>query len=432
MIKLFFQGSAVKDIEHLPVPNEELSSTSKQKSSGNSSGNLSGSFKNMLQQRGKSQEDRYRNSIARVSEKINSIRSTQGNEDFNTFVYHGDSDNEDELEAGETILDNSLLKQYTEQLDTFVYKGDSNDSDSDYDTGDSVVKNRNPTKEEEEEDPDRTLIRQYSYTLEEDEEEGHSEEHDDFNEKDDFPVVQLDSKLKTMSEETVNFDSFKYKYRGLKDTFQLKNTKVHRRRADEIFENKNRKSAVRTRSLNESDVKHKAKSADKSGRVNSLADASSKSADKSDKVNSSTGASSKSRHAFSLSASFSGTRSLPMTGKNSKQQLSKTQFFDEASDNNNTVRTSKMKVCDKIAKSAKTKAESGRPPRPKQAFVEKEKASDLSEYFDNPVDHAKGVMSHLRYNLSPYPQVPADRSDLDPREEGSLENVSFRVDVLKF
>ena len=407
-----FQGSAVKDIQHLPVPNEETDSTSKQKSSNHSSGNLSGSFKNMLQQRGKSQEDMYRNSIARVSEKLNSMRSTQGNEEYNTFVYHGDSDSEDEeLEAGETVLDNSLLKQYTNQLDTFVYKGDSNDSDSDYDTGDSVIKSKSQSKEEEgqEDEADRTLIRQYSNRLEEEED---SEEQDEFHEKDDFPIVQFDSKLKTMSEETVNFDSFKYKYKGLKDTFQLKSNKVIRRRADEIFsENKNRKSASRTRSLNESDVKHKAKPTTKS-----------------DNVKGEAGVSSKSRHGFSLSASFSGTRSLPLTGKNSKQQFSKTQFFDEASDN--TVRTGKMKICDKIVESTKTKSNSGKPPRPRQAFVEKEKASDLDEYFENPVKHAKGVMSHLRDNLSPYPPEPYDRSELDFIGQGSPENVSFYDVVL--
>ena len=408
--------------------------SSKEKSS-NNSGNLSGSFKNMLRQKGKSDEDKYRNSVSRISQKINSLRLTQQNdgEDCGTFIYKGNhSDSEDEeLEAGETILDNSLLKQFTEQLDTFVYKGDSNDSDSDYATGDSVVKSKNTTKEEElsEDDADGTLIRQYSNTLEEEEEEN-SEENDAFDEKAGFPVLKLQSELKTMSEDTVTFDSFKYKYKGLKDTFQLKTNKA-RRRADILFdEDKNKKSAVRTHSLNEYDVKSKVKSRTKSGSV----------------VNE-TGTVSKSRHSVPLSASFSGTSSLPMAGKKSKIQFSKTQWFDEPSDNtiqeagkksktqwfeepgDNTVKAGKMKVCDKIVESTKAKTTKpiiGRPHKPKQAFVEEKNtnSNDLNEYFDDPDRHVKGVISHLRGNLSPYPEPLETYINEEGRQE-SPENVSM-------
>ena len=415
LLPFFFQGRAVQDIEHLPVPDMETYASYKQKSSDNA-GNLSGSFKNMLRQKGKSQDDKYRNSVARISQKINTLHSTQGSdtgEECGTFVYHGNSDSEDEeLEAGETILDNSLLKQFTEQLDTFVYKGVNNDSDSDYATGDSVVKgkdNVNTKSVEFDDDPDGTLIRQYSSTLEETEgdEEENSEEQDSFDEQAKFPVVQLKTELKTSPEETVNFDSFKYKYKGLKDTFQLKSNKVIRRRADEIFkDDKSRKSATRTRSLNESDVKNQAKLRTKSGSVVE-----------------GRGASSNSRHGFSMSASFSGSNSLPLPGKNSKTQLSKTQFIEDAGDS--TVKASKMKVCDKIVASTKTKHTKpviGRPQKPKQAFVE-EKDKDLNEYFEDLDKHVKGVISHLRDNITPYPFETDEVYEEAARGQGSPENV---------
>lgn len=369
----------------------------------------------MLRQKGRTEEDKHRNSIARISQKINSMRLTQGNdngEECGTFVYHGDSDSEDEeLEAGGTILDNSLLKQYTEQLDTFVYKGDDNDYDGDYATGDSVVKRKQSSEEEDSDndDADGTLIRQYSSTLEENEEDENLEEQDAFDEKANFPVVHLKSELKTSSEETVNFDSFKYKYKGLKDTFQLKNNKVFRRRADEIFnEDKNRKSATRTQSLTESDLKQKVKLRTKSGSV-----VEERAAD------------SKSRQALSLSASFSGSASLPLTGKHSKQQFSKTQVFEDASDT--TARASKMKVCDKIAESTKTKHVPviGRPHKPKQAFVEEKDSSDFKEYFDDPAEHVKAVMSHLRDSISPYPYESEEVYKEVTREQISTENVGI-------
>ena len=392
------------------------------------SGNLSGSFKNMLRKKGKSQEEQYRNSISRISKKINTLRSTQGSdigEDCGTFVYHGDSDHSnseseaEELEAGETILDNSLLKQFTEQLDTFVYKGDD-DADSDYATGDSVVKgkgkdNVNAKSVDFDDDPDGTLIRQYSSTLEEneeDEEVGDLEEEDSFNEKAKFPVVQLKYELRTSSEETVNFDSFKYKYKGLKDTFQLKNNKVARRRADDVFkDDKSRKSAVRTKSLNETDVKNQAKLRTKSGSVVDGRGA-----------NSGSGT----RHGFSLSATFSGSNSLPLPGKSSKSQLSRTQIIEDSGDS--TVKaSSKMKVCDKIVESTKTKHSKpviGRPRKPKQAFVE-ENDKDLNEYFDNPDQHVKGVISHIKDNITPYPFEADEVYEEASRGHGSPENVSI-------
>ena len=404
----------------------------KQKASDNS-GNLSGSFKNMLRKKGKSQEDKYRNSISRISKKINTLRSTQGSdagEECGTFVYHGDSDHSnsdseaEELEAGETILDNSLLKQFTEQLDTFVYKGDNVDSDSDYATGDSVVKgkdkdNANAKSVEFDDDPDGTLIRQYSNTLEEDEEEEENslEEEDSFDEKAKFPVVQLKSELRTTSEETVNFDSFKYKYKGLKDTFQLKNNKVARRRADEVFkDDRNRKSAARTKSLNESDVKNQAKLRTKSGSVIE-----------------GRGASSNTRHGFSLSASFSGSNSLPLPGKSLKTQLSKTQFIEDSGDStikasgDSTLKASRMKICDKIVESTKTKHSKpfkGRPGKPKQAFVE-EKDNNLNEYFEDPDRHVKGVISHIKDNITPYSFETDNVYEEAPTGQGSPENVSI-------
>ena len=220
-------------------------------------GTGSGSWRQLLQQKSQSEESKYRQTIQTVCEKMTTLKTgDMGNvEDYNTFVYKG-GDSDEELEAEGTMLDNSLLKQYTEQLETFVFKG-FDDNDSDYFTGGSLGNkglnkkgNDEATESEDEGDVSSTLIRQYSETLafNDDAEEGTivNSGNDNLRSSVDGPVPNVkgdivNSKVRDSvkttgnvlgelesDDEEDNFDATidprfsKYQYKGLKDTMALR------------------------------------------------------------------------------------------------------------------------------------------------------------------------------------------------------------------
>ena len=289
-------------------------------------------------------------------------------EDMGTFVYHGDGENDGELEASNTILDSDTLKQFTQQLDTFVYKGDS-DSDSDYYTEGSLGRKGGG----DEQDSSRKLITQYSNSLEEMENDGeetvnnggvesfHVETEgediqvknvEDMFDADDKFLIQMNDKL----EETL---TSKYsKYNRIKDTLTLSQGKKFRRSHSESSP-----SAIKAQQI-----------FDRTGKD-----------------------SSKLKTGKHLSASFSGADTLHHADQTAQStsldpRLNKT-FSSERQLKQNV---GKMKTCDRLEQSFLSKSQSSKGLKPtKNAFSDDEvkPVGDLD---------VTGVMSHLKEKLTLY------------------------------
>ncbi|WAR25110.1 NEK4-like protein [Mya arenaria] len=254
---LYHRGSATTMVRSMPQPNQE----SEKKKSGTGTG--SGSLRNALKQMNQSKEDKYRNSIAHVCEKINTLRMTQQGTssgtmiEYDTFVYKkDDSDSDSDLEAPGTVLDASLLKQFTEQLDTFVMKetltpvserGNITEgtitNKQQVLNGDKEIDDDNDDEDDDNDETSQTLLRQYSQTLDE-EDDNEEEEVEERENKSMSKVIQghgqcswlghidSDEEEDQFNEQTLKNVS-KYKYKGLKDTFALRPDKRwNRQRSD--------------------------------------------------------------------------------------------------------------------------------------------------------------------------------------------------------
>ena len=388
------KGTAHDVIQTLPRPHQQVEKKQHSRASRPESGQGSGSLRQVLLQMNKSQEEKYKNTIESVCEKINTLRvSKQGTmEDFDTFVYKGDSDSEEELEDAGTILDKSLLKQYTEQLDTFVFRGEGIiDSDSDYSTGGSV-KNSKGSKVNAEEDEDdttsRTLLKQYSETLEEDDDDGDVLEEVAGTVKnssyyENNRQIEEDDSGKGQSDSPQTSDAFeetfisKYQYKGLKDTFAMRPDKrwsKHQTDSRDLFcprvgEDKGAKKIVKK---SESDTIKKSPMKAKG---------------------------------VSLSASMSSSDSISA----SRQKVSDPRLNRTLSLENKTSKPKpRMKTCDRIEQSAKTNVVKQ---KPKTAFVEIDPVLS-DDYVDEPDLNVKGVISHLRENITPYTSVDSHSETL--------------------
>lgn len=366
-----------------------------------------------------SQDEKYKDSIAHVCEKINTLRMSHSckndadyNEDeCNTFVYKGDSD--EELEAQGTILNNSLLKQYTEQLNTFVFKGEgilNKESDSkEGSSGKDANNEPEPDTVDSDEDElvNRTLLKQYSQTLEEDEDDDNdTEDEGHFSdkimnelEKNDYEVDDSGVAEDNFDETIVNVS--KYQYKGLKDTFALRrdrNWKKHSSDSRDLFQPVDEKSSPSI-SVKRHDSDSGVKSPPKS-------------------------------KTLSLSASFSGSSS--MVGSHKKISDPRLNQSLRSDDGQQKVK-SKMRTCDRIEQSAKiretadrksrTTTSASRPKSPKKAFIQIDpKISD--DYTEEPVLNVNDVISHLRKNITPFSSVDSHSEVISPQES---EDVHARV-----
>ncbi|KAL4226500.1 Serine/threonine-protein kinase Nek3 [Mactra antiquata] len=417
---LYHSGAAQEMVTELPCPNEHIEEKQKVKNVKNKTGSGSGSLRNVLLQMNKSQDEKYRNSIAQVCEKINTLRMTgksvHGNDDdddddgggeYDTFVYKGDSD--EELEAQGTILDSSLIRQYTEQLDTFVFKGEGildNDSTVKQVSKNSKSKNRSEKSDGEDDDDDddneysnRTLLKQYSETLEDDDD-GDGVDVNDDDDDDNRDVIKGDNHVVSHEDETDshmtedNFDETivnfsKYQYKGLKDTLALRRDK------------KAKKQPGDSRDLFKPTVVHKNSSSKSVKRSES--DSGVKSPPKFDKL--------------SLSASFSSASSLSGT----KQRVSDPRLNQSMRSEDGLQRTKgKMRTCDRIEQSAKIKESLDRKPRkrnpPKTAFIEMVPSNDDDDGNDVPELNVDDVITHLKDNTTPYSSVDASSELISPAD----------------
>ncbi|KAH3816660.1 hypothetical protein DPMN_118180 [Dreissena polymorpha] len=241
----YHRGSSIKLAKSLPHPNQKTDESAKKPPP---SGSKSGSLKNALQEMNKSQEAKFRNTIESVCEKINTLRLNQQNtgtgtaQDFNTFVCkEGGSDSEEELEAPGTILDSSLLQHYAEELETFVLKGnetgDTKDLNSDKKVKTEINNIDNDDEDDDDEEGSRTLLRQYSETLDDNEADEENESSDVVMTIKGPQVVITGSQnspqnLKEVEDEFNEMtlvEVSKYKYKGLQDTFALRPDKRWKR-----------------------------------------------------------------------------------------------------------------------------------------------------------------------------------------------------------
>lgn len=385
-----------KVVKTLPRPHEQVEK--KQQSRG-SSKRGSGSLRQVLLQMNQSQEEKFKNTIESVCEKINTLRLSQkgtvNESDLGTFVYKGDSESEEELEATGTVLDKSVLRQYTEKLDTFVFKGEGIlDSDSDYSTGGSV-KNKEPKNHIEEEDDDvsRTLLKQYSETLEEEEDEegGNASEGEGHrqDEGDDSGWGHSDSPETSDNFEQTLEQQFisKYQYKGLKDTLALRPDKRWSRHQNDSRELFSPNRVVESKGSKKSVQRSEADSVRKSPLT---------------------------QKGVSLSASMSSTDSYRFSSeKVSDPRLNRTLSLENKPSKQKGV---KMRTCDRIEQSAKSTA--GKQRSPKKAFVNID-ADPLTDDLHDPDVNVKDVISHLRENITPYTSVDSQSETIRP---GNIDN----------
>lgn len=237
------QLEANDDIRKLPKPHQKVDN----KQNVNISGRkvvCSGpsALKGALEQKNQSEEQKFQDSIVAICDKISTLKASRvDTTQTDTFVYKGDNDNDDELEATDTVLDGSLIQQYTEQLETLVdnhfgmtdshsvLKGECIDSDLFTESSVGGV-NHEAGLEDKDDDFDHTLIKQYSDTLED--EDSTNEDLvgvDAFVNSDKEPLPPAMKSLQTTE---------KYQYKGLKDTFALrpnKKWKKHNKADKDMF-----------------------------------------------------------------------------------------------------------------------------------------------------------------------------------------------------
>lgn len=386
-------------------------------------GSGSGSWRALLQQRNESQEAMYRDTIESVCEKINTLRVTQTGtiEEYNTFVYKGDSD--EELEDQGTILKKDVLEQYTEELETFVFKG-FDDSDSDYFTGGSLGNKDSKKKGEEsdndnDEDVSRTLLRQYSETLAANDEDNG-----------DGTLMSVDRKVEVVTktevdgpsarvhaqvqkscvelgntrlgnlesddeeddafEETVQIQSIsKYQYKGLKDTFALRKGKRNKRpvsNPDELF------SPVRDDDYDNNTVNRKSVPNGSPGKSKSVS------------------------MSLSSTGDFNGARH-----RTEDPRLLATLECHSLKKS----RAPKVPISDRIEQSLMNRAESDKRKAGRMAFTDGNNLNDLNEEEDFDVGN---VMSHLKNNITPFSSVDTQSETIRPANTDVFKS---QVNVLK-
>jgi len=392
----------------MPKPHQEATIPKK-----SSSGSGSGSLRTALAQMNRSQEAKYRNSIAHVCEKINTLRSTgQAGAtmiEYDTFVCKaggGDSDGEGELEAPGTILDNSMLRHITQQLDTFVIKetlqaeknGGSDDEttgtivghgESDDETTGTIVGHGGPgvNGKHDSDEEGQTLLRQYSQTLNEswDDDVGESEQPSVKEQNNDNDKVQAHSSNNN-EPESGDFDTFaeetlinvsKYKYKGLKDTLARRPDRrwKHRPPSDPSDWFSPQKAA-------DEESGDSAPSSPSKARSHSKHDILPRSVEKVKSVS------------LSSTGSFNGSRTR--TGDTRLLQTI---------DGTTKSRANKVPVCDRIEQSSMKKLTKGDVVKKvkKEAFMEPSVPVDGGE--GEPEFSVDAVMAHLKDNISPYTSV---------------------------
>lgn len=339
---------------------------------------------------------------------MNTLKMTGTQEEYDTFVYKGGGDSDEELEAEGTILDNSLLKQYTEQLETFVFKG-FDDNDSDYFTGGSVGNKGSKDKENDSEDEDvsGTLLRQYSETLAaSDDDEGTivnvGSKNVQTNSQVDGPVSDVKSKVQTVETDNVKLgatslgnlesdddeeeDRFeatldlkvvsKYQYKGLKDTFAL--------RPDKRWKKPHMDPSELFAPLKDDQLEKR--NAISGGNRNKVPNSSSRN--------------SRSVSILSSTGTINGTRE-----RDNDPRLLQTLEGHSLK----KTRAPKVPISDKIEQSVINRSEFNRHKSPKNAFVQLDNSAGESDVDVN------SVISHLRENITPFTSVDSQSETIRPR-----------------
>lgn len=399
---LHFQGSLKQYQLNLPKPGQHEEKKKKPQE-----GSGSGSWRQLLKQRDQAQEELYRCTVESVCDKINTLRMTQTGtvEEYNTFVYKGDEGSDVELEAEGTVLDNSLLQQYTEQLETFVFKGFEDEESANASKRPDESKLSHSTRysdgeSDDEENASSTLLRQYSETL------AGSDVDDDFEDR---TITNVEKKSREANVEsnknlaivkgqvsdaksevakkgkmtlgdiesdeddafdgTLDFRSVsKYQYRGLKDTFALRPDRKWKRPysdPNEWFSPLKDEPTDKTDEV-ESDVNRNRVSKSSSGKSKSVS------------------------ISLSNTGTFNGTR----------QKIADPRLLQTLEGHSLTTKSrSKVPVSQRLEQSFKNKAEIDEQKSPKKAFVEVRNSHEEASL------NVKGVMSHLKDNITPFSSV---------------------------
>ncbi|XP_052781137.1 serine/threonine-protein kinase Nek4-like [Mya arenaria] len=414
---LYHRGSATTMVRSMPQPNQE----SEKKKSGTGTG--SGSLRNALKQMNQSKEDKYRNSIAHVCEKINTLRMTQQGTssgtmiEYDTFVYKkDDSDSDSDLEAPGTVLDASLLKQFTEQLDTFVMKetltpvserGNITEgtitNKQQVLNGDKEIDDDNDDEDDDNDETSQTLLRQYSQTLDE-EDDNEEEEVEERENKSMSKVIQghgqcswlghidSDEEEDQFNEQTLKNVS-KYKYKGLKDTFALRPDKRWNRQRSDPTDWFSPQKVSEGHDLDDSDSAHSSPVRSKSDTKHDITP---KSVQRTKPVS------------LSSTGTLSGTR-----------QRTDDPRLMQTLDGTSKSRTAKVPICDRIEQSTKDSS------KKRIAFKGDKRHKSPKKAFDVPVNdnneepefNVGDVIAHLKDNMSPYSSVDTHSETI--RSQGS-------------
>lgn len=326
-------------------------------------------------------------------------------EEYSTFVYKGAEGSDKELEAEGTVLDNSLLQQYTEQLETFVFKGFDDEESANASKRPEESKMSHSTQHsdgesDDEEDASSTLLRQYSETL------AGSDVEDDFEDRTVTNVekksrqanVESNKKLGIVKEQvsdaksevakkgkmtlgdiesdeddafdgTLDFRSVsKYQYRGLKDTFALRPDRKWKRPysdPNEWFSPLKDEPTDKTDEV-ESDVNRNRVSKSSSGKSKSVS------------------------ISLSNTGTFNGTR----------QKIADPRLLQSLEGHSLTTKSrSKVPVSQRLEQSFKNRAEIDEQKSPKKAFVEVRNSHEEASM------NVKDVMSHLKDNITLFSSV---------------------------